>query len=238
MPLTSNSNAKTARWADRAVSPADAVGLLRSGMRVFVHGASATPTPLIEAMVRRADLEDVRLYHLHLTGPTPFTEPEFSGRFHSISFFTGPAQRKPIEEARADFMPIFLSDIPGLFQTGRIRLDAALLQLSLPDAHGWCSLGTSVDTARAAADTAKFIIAEINEQMPRTHGAALVPFERVLPSSARIGRSRSMRPIRSRRRMAASASSSPTWSRMARRSNSASARFPMRCSTASAASGT
>jgi len=166
-------------WRARAVSPADAIGLLRSGMRVFVHGAAATPTPLLEAMVGRADLEDVRVYHLHLDGPTRFTEPEHSGRFLSISFFTGPAQRKPIAEARADFVPIFLSDIPGLFQNGQIPLDAALLQLSPPDVHGWCSLGTSVDAARAAADTARIIIAEINEQMPRTHGAAHVPFERV-----------------------------------------------------------
>lgn len=166
-------------WPGRAVSAADAVGLLHSGMRVFVHGACATPTPLLDAMVRRTDLDDLRLYHLHLAGPTPFTEPEHSGRFRSVSFFTGAAQRKPIEEARADFIPIFLSDIPGLFQSGQVPLDAALLQLSPPDAHGWCSLGTSVDAARAAADTAKIIIAEINDQMPRTHGASLVPFERV-----------------------------------------------------------
>jgi acyl-CoA hydrolase len=166
-------------WASRAVSPADAVALLRSGMRVFVHGACATPLPLLEAMVRRPDLEDLRLYHLHLSGPTPFTEPENSGRFRSVSFFTGAAQRNPIEEGRADFIPIFLSDIPGLFQTGQVPLDAALLQLSPPDAHGWCSLGTSVDAARAAADTAKIVIAEINSQMPRTHGASHVRFERV-----------------------------------------------------------
>jgi acyl-CoA hydrolase len=166
-------------WRSRAETPDDAVSLLRSGMRMFVHGACATPTPLLEAMVQRKDLEDVRLYHLHLSGLTPFADPEFSGRFRSVSFFTGASQRKPIEEARADFIPIFLSDIPGLFQSGQIPLDAALLQLSPPDSHGWCSLGTSVDAARAAADTAKIIIAEINEQMPRTHGAALVPFDRV-----------------------------------------------------------
>ncbi|MEQ1853083.1 MAG: acetyl-CoA hydrolase/transferase C-terminal domain-containing protein [Chthoniobacteraceae bacterium] len=177
MPPISNSEPND--WMSRATSAAEAVGLLRSGMRVFVHGAAATPTPLLEAMVRRGDIEDVRLYHLHLEGPTPFTEPESSGRFLSISFFAGPAQRKPIEEARADFMPIFLSDIPGLFLSGQIPLDAALLQLSPPDSHGWCSLGTSVDAARAAADTARIIIAEINEQMPRTHGSAHVPFERV-----------------------------------------------------------
>jgi acyl-CoA hydrolase len=166
-------------WIGRAMSADDAVGLLKSGMRAFVHGACATPTPLLEAMVRRTDLEDLSLYHLHLAGPTPFAEPEHSGRFRSISFFTGAAQRKPIEEARADFIPIFLSDIPGLFLNGQIPLDVALLQLSPPDAHGWCSLGTSVDAARAAADTAKIIIAEINDQMPRTHGAAHVPFDRV-----------------------------------------------------------
>ena len=179
MPPISHSIPSNSGWIGRAVSAADAVALLKSGMRVFVHGACATPTPLLEAMVRRTDLEDVRLYHLHLAGPTPFAEPEFSGRFRSISFFTGAAQRKPIEEARADFIPIFLSDIPALFQNGNIPLDAALLQLSPPDSHGWCSLGTSVDAARAAADTAKIIIAEINEQMPRTHGAAHVRFERV-----------------------------------------------------------
>ena len=148
-------------------------------MKVFVHGGAATPSPLLEAMIGRTDLDEIRLYHLHLEGPTFFTGAEFSGRFFSISFFTGPAMRKPIEDARADFMPIFLSDIPGLFYKGLIPLDAAILQLSPPDAHGWCSLGTSVDAARAAAETAKIIIAEINEQMPRTHGAALVPFERV-----------------------------------------------------------
>lgn len=174
-----NPVARPVDWHTRAVSHADAVGLLRSGMRVFVHGACATPTPLLEAMVQRTDLEGVRLYHMHLGGPTPFAEPEHSGRFRSISFFTGSAQRKPIEEARADFIPIFLSDIPGLFQSGQIPLDAALLQLSPPDAHGWCSLGTSVDCARAGADTARIIIAEINEQMPRTHGASLVPFDRI-----------------------------------------------------------
>ena len=179
MAPISHSLPRNSGWPGRAVSAADAVALLKSGSRVFVHGACATPTPLLDAMVRRADLEDVRLYHLHLAGPVPFAESEHSGRFRSISFFTGAALRKPIEEDRADFIPIFLSDIPGLFHSGQVPLDAALLQLSPPDAHGWCSLGTSVDAARAAADTAKIIIAEINEQMPRTHGAAHVRFERI-----------------------------------------------------------
>jgi acyl-CoA hydrolase len=166
-------------WTKKAVSAAEAVGAIQSGMKVFVHGAAATPTPLLKALVQRKELEGVRLYHMHTAGETPFAEPDCEGRFLSISLFTGPALRKPIEEGRADFMPIFLSDIPELFLSGKIGLDAALLQVSPPDLHGCCTLGTSVDTAKAAADSARIIIAEINEQMPRTHGNTVVPFERI-----------------------------------------------------------
>ena len=166
-------------WTRKAVSAEDAVGLIQSGMNVFVHGAAATPTPLLNAMVQRNGLEGVRLYHIHTAGETPFIGPGCEGRFFSISFFTGPALRKPIEDGRADFMPIFLSDIPALFRSGRIRLDVALLQVSPPDIHGCCTLGTSVDTAKAAADSARVIIAEINEQMPRSHGNTVVPFDRI-----------------------------------------------------------
>jgi 4-hydroxybutyrate CoA-transferase len=166
-------------WARKAVSAEEAVGRIQSGMNVFVHGASATPTPLLKAMVLRKELEGVRLYHIHTSGETPFVEPGCEGRFFSVSLFTGPALRKPIEEGRADFMPIFLSDIPALFQSGRIRLDVAILQVSPPDIHGCCTLGTSVDTAKAAADSARVIIAEVNEQMPRSHGNTVVPFERI-----------------------------------------------------------
>jgi len=161
------------------VSAADAVALVQSGTRVFLHGASATPTPLVNALAARTDLEGVRLYHLHTAGAAPFAEPHQAGRFVSVSLFTGPALRTPIEEGRADFMPIFLSDVPALFTTGRVPLDVALLQLSPPDTHGYCSLGTSVDTAKAAADTARILIAEINEQMPRTLGNTVVPFARL-----------------------------------------------------------
>jgi len=163
----------------RATTPDDAVSRLRSGMRVFVHGAAATPTPLLEALVRQTALEDVQLYHLHTMGPAPFVDAAHRGRFLSVSLFTGPPVRGAIEDGAADFVPIFLSDIPSLFLSGTIALDAALLQLSPPDAHGYCSLGTSVDAALAAALTAKILIAEINEQMPRTLGHTLVPFARL-----------------------------------------------------------
>lgn len=171
-------NAAT-NWTVRAKSPTVAVAMLQSGMNVFVHGAAATPTPLLQAMADRADLDGIRLFHMHLEGPIPFAEPQASTRFRSTSLFTGPALREPIAEGRADFVPVFLSDIPGLFQSGRIPLDAALVQLSPPDRHGFCSLGTSVDSARAAVDHARLIIAEINELMPRTHGNAAIPFDRI-----------------------------------------------------------
>jgi len=166
-------------WRSRAVSPADAVALVHSGNRVFVQGTSATPTPLLEALAKRNDLENVNLYHLHLEGAAPWTEKGRAKRFHSTSLFTGPNMRGPVEDGRADFVPIFLSDVPGLFSSGRVPLDVAIVQLSPPDAHGLCSLGTSVDAARAAVDSARFIVAEINAQMPRTHGNTALPFDRV-----------------------------------------------------------
>jgi acyl-CoA hydrolase len=148
-------------------------------MRVFVHGAAATPTALLDALCERTDLRDVALYHLHTEGPARFVEPAQAGRLRSISLFTGPAARAAIAEGRADFMPVFLSEIPGLFRSGRVALDAALVQLSPPDRHGMCTLGTSVDTARAAVDCARIVLAEINDRMPRTHGNAVVPLSRV-----------------------------------------------------------
>jgi acyl-CoA hydrolase len=163
----------------KAVAPADAVAGILSRTNLFIHGAAATPTPLIEAMAARRDLEAVRLYHLHTAGPAPFADPGREREFLSNSLFVGAPLRPAIAAGRADFVPIFLSDIPGLFTSGMIELDAALLQLSPPDEHGLCSLGTSADAAKAAADTARIVIAEINEQMPRTHGNNVVPFSRV-----------------------------------------------------------
>ena len=166
-------------WQSRAVSAADVVSVVRSRTNAFIHGACATPTPLLEALCARTDLEEVKLYHLHTAGPAPFAAPGREQEFRSVSLFTGAPLRQAINEDRADFVPIFLSDIPGLFLTGAVPVDVALLQLSPPDRHGMCSLGTSCDAAKAAADTARIVIAEINEQMPRTHGNNVIPLERV-----------------------------------------------------------
>jgi 4-hydroxybutyrate CoA-transferase len=166
-------------WRSRAVGVGDALAHIRSKARVFVHGAAATPLPLLDALCNRTDLEGVRLYHLHLEGPCRFADPEQHGRLRSVSLFTGHSMRAAVEEGRADFIPIFLSDIPALFVSRQIPLDVAIVQLSPPDRHGHCTLGTSVDAARAAVDSATFVIAEINEQMPRTHGNSTVSFDRI-----------------------------------------------------------
>jgi 4-hydroxybutyrate CoA-transferase len=166
-------------WTARAASPDDAVALVKSGTTGFIQGAAATPTPLLDALARRTELADVTLYHLHTNGPAPWAAPEHQGRFTSISLFTGPPLRTAVNEGRADFVPIFLSDIPLLFLNGHVPLDFAIVQLSPPDVHGYCTLGTSVDATLAAVYTARTVIAEINDQMPRTHGNTLVPVSRL-----------------------------------------------------------
>ncbi|MEI6741158.1 MAG: acetyl-CoA hydrolase/transferase C-terminal domain-containing protein [Gemmatimonadaceae bacterium] len=166
------------RWPESAVSAADALRHVTSGMRLFVHGAAATPTPLLDALAARTDLDGVRLYHLHTEGPAPWTDPAHAGHLRSVSLFTGAPLRDPVADGRADFMPVFLSDIPALFLTRQIPLDVALVQVSPPDRHGLCSLGTSLDIARAAVDSARIVIAEVNAQMPRTHGNTAIPFSR------------------------------------------------------------
>jgi acyl-CoA hydrolase len=169
----------TKDWTSRAVSPEEALRPIRSGMNLFLHGTSATPTPLLEALVARTDLENVTIYHLHLCGPVPFARPELSDRFRSVSLFTGPALREGVNAGWADYVPIFLSDIPALIRSRQIKIDAMLLQLSPPDQHDCCTLGTAVEVARAGVDTAPILVAEINERMPRTHGNTVVPFSRL-----------------------------------------------------------
>ncbi len=166
-------------WQKRALTAAEAVSVINSGDRVFIHGAAATPLPLLDALCLRRELENVRLYHLHLEGNPTFTDPEHEGRFFSISLFTGPCARKAVAEGRADFIPIFLKDIPQLFLRRTVPLDVALIQVSPPDKHGMCTLGTSVDATLAATESALVVIAEINEQMPRTHGHAAIPLARI-----------------------------------------------------------
>jgi acyl-CoA hydrolase len=161
------------------MSADQAVRLIRSGDRVFVHGAAAAPTALIEALVRRApELVNVEIVHLHTLGAAPYTREEFAQSFRHRALFVGSNVRGAVQRGQADFVPVFLSDIPALFRNGRLPVDVALVQVSPPDTHGFCSLSTSVDVAKAATETARTVIALVNPQMPRTHGNAFVHVSR------------------------------------------------------------
>lgn len=166
-------------WKARASTAAQLAARIPSGARVFVHGAAATPVPLLDALAARDDVSDVRLYHLHTQGTASFVAPDRAGKLRSISFFVGKDVRSAVAQGRADFLPVFLSDIPALFSSGAVPLDVALVQVSPPDRHGLVSLGTSVDVARAAVDHATLVLAEINEQMPRTLGNTTLPLSRL-----------------------------------------------------------
>jgi 4-hydroxybutyrate CoA-transferase len=154
---------------------ANALSDIQSGHRVFVHGAAATPNVLLDALVQQAGrLKQVELTHLHTIGPARYADPELSASFKVSAFFIGANLRKRLAPGRVDYIPCFLSEIPALFRSGQLRLDAALVQVSPPDRHGFCSLGTSVDAARAAVDSARTVIAQVNPQMPRMHGDGLI----------------------------------------------------------------
>jgi 4-hydroxybutyrate CoA-transferase len=158
----------------------EAVGHVASGNRVFVQGACATPTPLLQALVARPDLHDVEIIHLHTYGPAPYTEEPLADRFHLRALFVAENTRDAVNAGRASYVPLFLHDIPPLMAPGHsLYPDVALIQVSPPDAHGVCSLGTSVDITRAAVDHAPIIIALVNPCVPRTHGDAFIALERI-----------------------------------------------------------
>jgi 4-hydroxybutyrate CoA-transferase len=164
----------------RIVTAAEAVAGISSGQQIYLHGGAATPSVLLDALVARAaDLEDVRIVHLHAEGPGPHLAPEMAGHFRHRALFIGPNARAAVNEGRAEYIPAFLSDIPRLFRRRIIELDAVLLNVSPPDEHGFCSLGTSVDAVPAAIATAPLVIAQLNRQMPRTLGDSFVHVSRI-----------------------------------------------------------
>ncbi len=156
-------------------SASEAVSVVKSGHRVFVHGASATPHELTRALTERAgELTNVEFIHLHTNGPAPYASPEYSSSFRVVNLFVGENIRPYFDGDRVDYLPAFLSEIPQLFRS-RIRpIDVALIQVSPPDRNGYCSLGISVDVARAAVEVASIVIAQVNEQMPRVLGKGLI----------------------------------------------------------------
>jgi len=158
-------------YQDKFTTAEEAVELIKSGDRVFIHSVAAAPQPLINAMTNRApELEDVEIVHLHTEGEAPYVKPEYSDTFHTNALFVGANVRKAVNQGSADYLPIFLSEVPGLFRQDIMPIDMALVQVSPPDKHGYCSLGVSVDATRAALQEAEKAIALVNPNMPRTHG--------------------------------------------------------------------
>lgn len=157
------------------VSPAEAVAGIRSGDQVYVHCAAAAPSVLLDALVARAgELTDVGVVHLHIEGPGPHLAPAMAGHFRHRALFIGPNARAAVNEGRADYVPVFLSDVPRLFESRALPLDAVLVNATPPDRHGFCSLGTSVEAMHAAIRSAKTVIVQFNRSMPRTLGDSFV----------------------------------------------------------------
>lgn len=152
-----------------------ALQIIKSNDNIFVHTAVAAPQHLIKNLVNRApELRNVQIYHLHTEGNADYANPEYKDSFRVNALFIGANVRKAIQEGRASYIPIFLSEAPRLFRNNIVDLDVALVTVSPPDKHGFCSLGVSIDVSKAAVDSANVIIAQVNKHMPRTHGDGLI----------------------------------------------------------------
>lgn len=188
------------RWLEhytaKRLDAAQAVAAIRSGQRVYVHPGAAVPETLLAALVARAaELQDVEVVHLLTLGEAPYVSPQMEGHFRHNALFTGKNVREAVNAGRADFTPIFLSEIPSLFTSGKLPIDVALIQVSPPDEHGFVSLGVGTDCTMAAARAARHVIAEVNPEMPRVLGdnflhvsrlGAVVEVSRPLPELPRL----------------------------------------------------
>jgi len=163
----------TMDWKSKLVKPEEAIKVIKSGYRVFIGSACATPQSLVRALAK-TPADDIEIAHILTLGVAPYAQEELAGKFRANAFFISGNVRKAVWEGRADYTPIFLSEIPRLLRSGRLPIDIALVQLSVPDEHGYCSFGISVDITKPACDAAEIIIAEINPNMPRTLGNSFI----------------------------------------------------------------
>ncbi len=162
------------------VSAEEAVSVVKSGDRIFSHGSACTPNLLIDALAKQADrLRDVEFVSITQQGRVEIAKPEYQNSFYINSLFVSTPVREAVNSERGDFVPVFLSEIPTLFKNNVMPIDVAMVTVSPPDAHGYCTLGTSVDIARSAVDNAKIIIAQVNPRMPRTHGDGMIHYSRI-----------------------------------------------------------
>lgn len=171
------------RWIEdyrsKLVKAEEAVSLIKSGGKISISGNAAAPYVLLNALAQRKDdLKDVGVFTLLMLGENPLSKPDMRGRFRLKSLFVGPADRAAVNEGRADYYPIFLYEIPGLFRT-QVQLDVAVIHTSLPDEHGFVSLGVETIATKAAAETAKVVIAQVNDRMPRVLGDCFLHVSRL-----------------------------------------------------------
>lgn len=167
-------------YKEKIASLEEAVGLVQSGNRIFISGNAATPLLLMNALARQKDdLFDVEVNHVLLLGDDPLSRPGMEQHFRHNSLFVGPADREAIADGRSDYVPIHLSEIPALFTDRVIPLDVAFIHVSPPDEHGFMSFGVECAASKAAAESAKIVIAQVNEKMPRTLGDVFIHVSRV-----------------------------------------------------------
>jgi len=180
----SRSQSREYNWRDdyrkKLTTVEEAVQAIKSRDSVYVQSCAAAPLPLIDAIVASADrLRDVEIIHTLTFGEAPYAKPEYSKSFHVNTFFIGPNVRDAVNEGRAHYIPVFLSEVPFLFMSRTVPIDVCLIQVSPPDSHGYCSYGVSVDCTLAARKQARVVIAEVNRQMPRTLGRSFVHVSRL-----------------------------------------------------------
>ena len=163
------------RYKSKVRTAEGAVATIRRGDKVFVGSGAAEPQTLVRALIDSSGrLADTRIMHIMTLGVAPYTEEKFTDRFRHNAFFIGANTRQAVAEGRADYTPVFLSEIPPLFSSGQITIDVALIQVSLPDKYGYCSYGVSTDVVKAAAENSTKVIAEINTRMPRALGDCFI----------------------------------------------------------------
>jgi len=169
-----NSNQWQHTFRDKLRTPEEAVSTISHGQRVFVGSGAGEPQTLVEALSTRTDLSDTEIVHLLTLGVAPYVEPRFGRQFRHNAYFIGRNVRQAVSEGRADYTPIFLSELPSLFYSKRVVIDMALIQVSPPDRHGYCSYGVATDIVKAASTCARTVMAEVNEQMPRALGDCFI----------------------------------------------------------------
>lgn len=164
----------------RYVSAEEAISVIKSGDKIFLHGSACTPNFLVDELARQANrLKNVEVVSITVQGNVECAKPQYADSFHINSLFVSTPVRNAVNGGNGDYVPIFLSEIPRLFKSKILPLDVAIVTVSPPDKHGYCTLGTSIDVARSAVDSAKIIIAQVNPKMPKTHGDGLIHVNRI-----------------------------------------------------------